>query len=510
MSSLADLPELIGFFSYSRDDDDDSQGALSELRDRIQRELRGQLGRSRSTLRIWQDKEAIAPGKLWESEIGAALEGAVFFIPIVTPTTVKSDYCKHEFESFLARERALGRTDLIFPIYYIRVPTLEREADWRSDPLLSIIAKRQWVDWRELRLLAAQETMVREAVAEFCGKIVETLQRRDALTEQAQAEAVRARAHASSEQAQVGGPTSIAGMSSERDGTRGSAETAPHQDDAPASRTGVKDERDKEETAKEQAAGHSSPPTLLDALWPETERNRDHRHMAFVARIVLAFLAAIIIVDAGVLLFRPSSFMLVWQPALVAISVVFIAVTLWPGKPRSRLLRYPIIVAVAVAAFTLMYQGQHTTYYLRSGYTLLANTILYFGIVAAWTWRVTLPLVLLSVLAFVALGFIWPASFLDVLSMHARLLVAGEILAEGMIFAGAVALGWGSPPIRMIAAAFLINLAETLWVGFVHDESQSAFLLLIASVASALGTAAVVERAWRSAGKHSAVKHSEG
>ena len=70
MSSLADFPELVGFFSYSREDDEDSNGALSALRDRIQRELRGQLGRSFKSFRLWQDKEAIAPGKLWESESG--------------------------------------------------------------------------------------------------------------------------------------------------------------------------------------------------------------------------------------------------------------------------------------------------------------------------------------------------------------------------------------------------------------------------------------------------------
>jgi len=34
MSSLADLPELVGFFSYSREDDADSRGALSALRNR--------------------------------------------------------------------------------------------------------------------------------------------------------------------------------------------------------------------------------------------------------------------------------------------------------------------------------------------------------------------------------------------------------------------------------------------------------------------------------------------
>jgi hypothetical protein len=54
MSSLADLPDLVGFFSYSRSDDDHSDGALSLLRERIRKELRMQLGRE---LRLWQDIE---------------------------------------------------------------------------------------------------------------------------------------------------------------------------------------------------------------------------------------------------------------------------------------------------------------------------------------------------------------------------------------------------------------------------------------------------------------------
>jgi hypothetical protein len=40
MPLLSDSAELVGFFSYSREDDEDSNGALSALRDRIQRELR--------------------------------------------------------------------------------------------------------------------------------------------------------------------------------------------------------------------------------------------------------------------------------------------------------------------------------------------------------------------------------------------------------------------------------------------------------------------------------------
>src|SRR5262245_28336738 len=102
MSSLADLQtELLGFFSYSRQDDADSKGALTALRESIQAELRGQLGRLPSNFRLFQDRQAIAPGTLWESEINNAVSRAVFFIPIVTPTAVASSQCQFEFKAFL-------------------------------------------------------------------------------------------------------------------------------------------------------------------------------------------------------------------------------------------------------------------------------------------------------------------------------------------------------------------------------------------------------------------------
>jgi len=177
MSSLAELPEVIGFFSYSREDDESFTGMLSALRDGIQRELSAQLGRSKKTLRLWQDQEAIAPGTLWESEIATAVEQSVFFIPIVTPRAVNSGYCDFEFKQFLARERALGRNDLVFPILYITVPALEDETQWRDHPVLSVIGRRQYVDWRQFRHLDVHSTAVREAIERLCTKIVAALSR---------------------------------------------------------------------------------------------------------------------------------------------------------------------------------------------------------------------------------------------------------------------------------------------------------------------------------------------
>jgi len=173
MSSLAEAPDLVGFFSYSREDDEDSGGKLSKLRERIQAELRGQLGRA--NFRLWQDKTAIAHGKLWEEEIKSAIAQSVFFIPIITPTAVRSRHWKFEFDSFLAREKELGRHDLVFPILYISVPELAHEAKWRDDPVLSTIARRQYFDWRGLRHLDVQTTTVRERIDILCCKVVEAL-----------------------------------------------------------------------------------------------------------------------------------------------------------------------------------------------------------------------------------------------------------------------------------------------------------------------------------------------
>ena len=175
MSSLAELPALVGFFSYSREDDEDSGGKLSKLRERIQAELRGQLGRTKADFRLWQDKTAIAHGKLWEDEIKSAIAESVFFIPIITPTAIKSHHCKFEFDSFLAREKELGRSDLVFPILYIPIPALTGDR-WRQDPLLAIIGSRQYEQWQNLRQLDPSSTEVALRVEKFCENICGALQ----------------------------------------------------------------------------------------------------------------------------------------------------------------------------------------------------------------------------------------------------------------------------------------------------------------------------------------------
>jgi hypothetical protein len=173
MSSLAELPDLKGFFSYSRRDDEHSQGSLSRLRAQIFNELRLQLGHD---FKLFQDTVAIAEGTDWEDEINIAISNSVFFIPIVTPSSVASKHCRLEFQAFLDREEALGRKNLIFPLLYVRVPALEREELWRQDPLLGIIGRRQYFDWQRFRHRSFMEAEISEKIEQFCRNIVESLQ----------------------------------------------------------------------------------------------------------------------------------------------------------------------------------------------------------------------------------------------------------------------------------------------------------------------------------------------
>jgi hypothetical protein len=137
--------------------------------------LRSQLGRTKADFRLWQDKVAIAHGELWEDTIRKGVAESVFFIPIITPTAVRGSYCKFEFETFLAREKELGRSNLVFPILYIPVPALTDDR-WRQDPLLAIIGSRQYEQWQNLRHLDPSSTEVALRVEKFCANICRALE----------------------------------------------------------------------------------------------------------------------------------------------------------------------------------------------------------------------------------------------------------------------------------------------------------------------------------------------
>jgi hypothetical protein len=114
----------------------------------------------RENIGNWKLKEAVAE--------------SAFFMQMVSPSAVKSPYCRFELDSFMEREKELGRDDLIFPILYISVPELDDKRK-DDDPVLSVISEREYVDWRKIRHAPATSPEVRQTVERFCNTISKKL-----------------------------------------------------------------------------------------------------------------------------------------------------------------------------------------------------------------------------------------------------------------------------------------------------------------------------------------------
>jgi hypothetical protein len=165
---------LVGFFSYSRNDDEGDDGAVAGLANRIYPELRAQLGRTDKDFKLWGDKDALAVGEHWKEKLKEAVSESVFFVMMVSPSALNSPFCKFEFETFIERERELGRADLVFPILYILVSDLEVNQT-ATDAVISIVKNRHYVDWRSIRHRDVNSTEVKVTVEQFCSVIAKKL-----------------------------------------------------------------------------------------------------------------------------------------------------------------------------------------------------------------------------------------------------------------------------------------------------------------------------------------------
>lgn len=156
------------FLSYTRFDDQNDGGAISEFRRRLANAVRAVTG---ETFEIFQDVDGIGLGEHWPGKLDEMLEETRFFMPILTPSFFRSQACRDELEKFLRAEHDRGRNDLVLPIYYISCRVLEDPSLRASDPLVSAIHERQREDWRERRWKPVEDPEVRRSLEALAYKI---------------------------------------------------------------------------------------------------------------------------------------------------------------------------------------------------------------------------------------------------------------------------------------------------------------------------------------------------
>ena len=156
------------FMSYARFNDAHDDGELSQFRERLAAEVRAQTGEESA---IFQDRNDIAWGQNWQQRIDEALDAVTLLLVIITPSLFRSPPCRAEFGRFLDRERALGRADLILPVYYIGAREMDDPAVRESDEMAMVLASRQFADWRELRFEPFTSPLVRKSLAQLASRM---------------------------------------------------------------------------------------------------------------------------------------------------------------------------------------------------------------------------------------------------------------------------------------------------------------------------------------------------
>ncbi|MFI9341289.1 toll/interleukin-1 receptor domain-containing protein [Streptomyces sp. NPDC052773] len=148
-----------GFWSYTHRDDQLDGGRIRRLAEAIAHAFEITTG---DELHVFVDNASIAWGEQWRARLDSALTSTTFLIPIITPKFLKSQECRREIITFSSHAASLGLEDLILPIHYVDVPQLTEENS--SDEVVQLISRRQWVDWRQLRLEDEDSPGYRQAV----------------------------------------------------------------------------------------------------------------------------------------------------------------------------------------------------------------------------------------------------------------------------------------------------------------------------------------------------------
>jgi hypothetical protein len=146
---------------------------LSQLRALVGKAISLQCG---GEVTLWQDTVTIDFGADWAANIEQAVSQTTFFIPIVTPNFLKSDYCFREFTAFRNRMIALGRSDLIFPVHYVRVDHMRAE-DTVFGEGLAELRRHQWTDFTPLFHAEPRSAEVRKWAGDLAASVLKALRR---------------------------------------------------------------------------------------------------------------------------------------------------------------------------------------------------------------------------------------------------------------------------------------------------------------------------------------------
>lgn len=156
------MSRTVAFLSYTRKDDAFFGGYITQFSKMLENAVHVVTGDP--SFHVFQDVEGLVIGEQWRKKLSEVIDSSSFLVPMLSPLFFNSKPCRDEIEQFLEHERALGRDDLILPIYFLTTAKLEKEEEKSKDDLAAEVARRQLFDWREKANVPLKNPAAREAV----------------------------------------------------------------------------------------------------------------------------------------------------------------------------------------------------------------------------------------------------------------------------------------------------------------------------------------------------------
>ena len=154
------MSNLLGFFSYVHDDDENDGGRIVQLGRDIVSELKAISGDDE--LELFLDRENLHIGDHWRPKVDDALSNVSFFIPILTPRFFRRAECRRELQFFMDQAKLLGISEIIMPVLYIDTPELHDSTS--SDSLIKLLQGVQWESWTEVRAEGRSSSTYRKGI----------------------------------------------------------------------------------------------------------------------------------------------------------------------------------------------------------------------------------------------------------------------------------------------------------------------------------------------------------
>jgi hypothetical protein len=158
---------VYGFWSYAHEDNKLDGGNILELARLIKEEYNLLSG---EPLELFIDRDGIAWGEEWRKRIDSSLVQTTFFIPIITPRYFQRPECRRELLEFIAKAKDLGVEELVLPILYVETPGLSPDS---PDQAVALVARTQYVDWRNARLMNTGSREYRSEVHILASRLLE-------------------------------------------------------------------------------------------------------------------------------------------------------------------------------------------------------------------------------------------------------------------------------------------------------------------------------------------------